>query len=279
MLAGCSDRLVWWQQDFPGRWRPGDRLAALLPASVVGACSEAIAKSQRDIHPSRPTAVVLPGIDPPTLVGDDEKRTRRAALGVPDGTPLVGIVGRLLPWKGQHNFLEAVALLRKQGVPLHAIVVGGNAYDLAPGYEEALHAQARRLGIENDVTFTGHVSDGSEITQLLDVSVNASVREPFGLVLLEAMASGVPVVAVDAAGPSEILAHRRSGWLAPSDRPSDLAEGIGALLSDPELRDRIVAEAKARFDERFRSERMAREMEALLVAQAGQAAQRASAPR
>jgi glycosyltransferase involved in cell wall biosynthesis len=162
-------------------------------------------------------------------------------------------------------------------VRLHALVAGGNAYDLAPGYEDSLHALARELGIERAVTFTGHVTDGPALAQTLDVSVNASAREPFGLVLLEAMATGVPVVAVDAAGPSEIVEHRRSGWLARSDGAADLAEGIAALLADDQLRDQVVAGARARFDERFRPQRMAREMEDVLIGVARAASQRPSA--
>jgi glycosyltransferase involved in cell wall biosynthesis len=119
----------------------------------------------------------------------------RNRLGIPAGRVVIGIVGRLQPWKGQHRFLRAVAALRARGHNIHGLVVGGNAYGLSPGYQEWLHKFAHDLRIENDVTFTGHVSDAGPYLQLMDVSVNASIGEPFGIVLLEAMALSVPVVA------------------------------------------------------------------------------------
>jgi glycogen(starch) synthase len=115
------------------------------------------------------------------------------------------------------------------------------------------------------VSFTGQVADASPYYALMDVFVNASTEEPFGLVVLEAMAAGVPVVAVDAAGPREILEPGRTGMLVPSNAPAELAGAIAPLLDDAGSRERMASAARQRFEERFTARRMAHEMDRVLV--------------
>jgi glycosyltransferase involved in cell wall biosynthesis len=98
----------------------------------------------------------------------------------------------------------------------------------------------------------------------LDLFVNASDAEPFGLVLLEAMEAGVPVLAPRHAGPAEIIDHERTGWLVASAAAGDLARGIETLIGSAELRARISMAAQRRRREHFTGERMTREMEDLL---------------
>jgi len=257
-LAGLAGRSAWWQHDFPTR-RPGDRLAAALPAVAVGACSEAVAEAQRRVWPHRPAFAVRPGIEEPARADPAQLAQLRAGLGAPGSAALVGIVGRLIPWKGQHRFLQALARLRADGHDVHGLVVGGDAYGLAPGYPARLRRLARDLGLEERVTFTGHVESAAPWIELMDVSVNASAAEPFGVVLLEAMALGTPVVAVDSAGPREIVEPDRTGILVPDD--GALATGMARLLADDDLRRRVVAAARARYRDRFTAARMTREME------------------
>jgi glycosyltransferase involved in cell wall biosynthesis len=170
-------------------------------------------------------------------------------------------VGRLQPWKGQHRFLRALAALRARGHNLHGLVVGGNAYGLSPGYEEWLHKLALELGIENSVTFTGHVPQAGPYLQLMDVSVNASIGEPFGLVLLEAMALRVPVVAFGLGGPAEIVDSGRSGILVPVGDEQALSAEVERLVVDLGFREQIGQWGYERFRTMFSAERMALQME------------------
>jgi glycogen(starch) synthase len=85
----------------------------------------------------------------------------------------------------------------------------------------------------------------------MDVLVNASSDEPFGLVIVEAMARGTPVVAVDSAGPSEIIESERSGLLIPTNGERDIAEGVAMLLRSPDLTRHVVMGAQERFRARF----------------------------
>jgi glycosyltransferase involved in cell wall biosynthesis len=260
VLAGLRRRVVWWQHDLPGR-QGMDRIATLLPARAVIASSEAAAAAQARYRPRRPTLAVAPGIAAPPVASAAELGELRTSLGIPAGRTVVGIVGRLQRWKGQHRFLEAVARLRADGHDLHALVVGGGQHGIEPEYEDEVRRRASELGLDGAVTFTGQVPDAGRHLQLMDVSVNASEPEPFGLVLLESMAVGVPVVAVDAAGPAEILDGGSCGVLVPSGSAADLAGGVERLLADEGLRRELADRARSRFADRYTEEHMVEQLE------------------
>lgn len=264
VLAGLRRRVVWWQHDLPGRqWM--DRLATLLPARAILASSAEAAAAQARYRPRRTTIAVAPGIPAPAPVAADELAALRATLGIPEGRRVVGMIGRLQRWKGQHRFLEAVALLRERGYDVHALVVGGGQHGIEPGYETEVRTLARELGLDGAVTFTGQVRDPERHLRLMDVSVNASEPEPFGLVLLESMAVGVPVVAVGAAGPAEILDGGACGVLVPTGSPADLASGVERLLIGPEPRAALARTAEARWAERYTEDAMVRRVEQALM--------------
>lgn len=219
-LAGMADRVVWWQHGIPADgWI--DRCASVLPALAVGCSSQASAAAQARLAPRRRPFVVAPGtrdpragventLSPLSSNGDtraggrhagasravEQPALRRAAV-----VPVIGIVGRMEPWKGQDRLLRAQALLRERGHPFHLLMVGGDAYELRPDYAASLPGLARRLGLGDAVTITGHVADAGPYVERMDVLVNASSSEPFGIVLIEAMARGVAVVAVDSGAP------------------------------------------------------------------------------
>jgi glycosyltransferase involved in cell wall biosynthesis len=260
LLAGARARSTWWQWDFPDG-RIADRVAGFLPGREVAACSEAVARAEAALWPHRRTVVILPGIEPRPAAAEEEVARRRRELELPPDRPVVGIVGRLMRWKGQHNFLGALARLRAEGRDVHGLVVGGSAHGMEPGYAPYLKRLAGELGIDDAVTFTGQVPDGASWFPLMDVAVNASTREPFGIVVLEAMAARTPVVAVDAGGPAEVIDPGRTGVLAASDAPADLAASIGGLLDDPGRRAAIARDAPGVVAERFSAQRMTGDIE------------------
>jgi glycosyltransferase involved in cell wall biosynthesis len=258
MLAGTPGRVLWWQHGVPsGHWM--DRLATLLPAHAVGCSSASAANAQRRMRPHRPVFVVHPGIRVP-----ESPVTRRAFPGIPEGRTVIGIIGRLQPWKGQERLLEAVSLLCDSGHDLHLLIVGGEAHGFSPGFEGHLRARTRALAMEDRVTMTGHLSDVTPALAAMDVMVNASDTEPFGIVLLEAMAQGVPVLAVADAGPREIVVPGESGALVPSSDARALADGLRPLLADSGLRRRLGEGGRARVIERFSAARMAERLQSKL---------------
>lgn len=235
VLAGMSDRVVLWQHAIP-RHAWIDRVATVFPTVAIGCyCAEA-AEAQARMFPRRPVFVVAAG----TAVPDADASA--PPVGLPAGVPIVGLVGRLQPWKGQDRLLNAQALLRQRGRPIHTLIVGGDAYGYSPEYAESLPGLADRLGLGGAVTMTGQVADAGPYIEQMDILVNASNPEPFGIVLLEGMARGVPVVAVDSGGPAEFIQHERTGMLARSGEPAALADALEPLLASRELR-RTVGEA------------------------------------
>lgn len=178
-----------------------------------------------------------PGIDPSPF---------RASIGASPEVPLVGVVGRLVPDKGQDDFLRAAAILRERRPDLRFVLAGrGTA-------EADLRRLAAELGVENLVGFLGFRDDVPEITASLAVSVLPSVDcDASSAAIKEALACGVPVVATDIGGASEILRHGETGLVVPPRDPARLAEAIERLLADPararEMGRRGAADVAARF--------------------------------
>ena len=244
MVVGMADRVVWWQQLIPtGHWI--DRLATLLPAAAVGCYSDAAARAQERLWPERTTFVVAAGTPMPTSTPES------SPLELPRDVPVVGLVGRLQPWKGQDRLLHAHALLRERGHELHTIIVGGDAYGFSSEYADSLPALILRLGLDGAVTLTGQVPDAGPYIEQMNILVNASDPEPFGIVLLEAMARGVAVVAVDSGGPAEFIEDRQTGILARSGEPAALADALEPLLVSADWRKQIGQAGRQRFAERF----------------------------
>ena len=168
VLAGMSDRVVWWQQGIPtGYWL--DRCATALPALAIGCYSKAAAEAQARLSPRRQTFVVAAGTHIP------DANCEKAPLELPPDVPVVGLVGRLQPWKGQDRLLRAQALLRDRGHPFHLVIVGGDAYGLSPEYAQSLPALVSRLGLTDAVTMTGQVPDAGPYIDRMDILVNAGL--------------------------------------------------------------------------------------------------------
>jgi glycosyltransferase involved in cell wall biosynthesis len=229
-LVGMTDRVVWWQHSIAVQtWL--ERIANLLPARAIVCYSAAAARAQAGMFPARRTLVIPAGAAP--AAGD---APAAAPLELPPRDTVIGIVGRLQPWKGQDRLLAAQAMLRDRGHHVHLVIVGGDAYGLSPEYAASLPGLVAGLGLREHVTMTGEVADARPFIDRMDVLVNASDPEPFGIVLLEGMAAAVPVVAVDAGGPAEIVERGKTGMLARSGAPEDLADALEPLVSSPELR-------------------------------------------
>jgi glycosyltransferase involved in cell wall biosynthesis len=249
-----AGRIVWWQHGVPGgHWM--DRAATALPARAVGCSSRASAIAQATVRPRRPTFVVHPGVD-----GERVRPTARDALGIPPERPLIGIAGRLQPWKGQHRFLHALRQLHDAGCKAHGLVVGGSAHGFSPGYERELRELIGGLALTDWVTMVGHVADTRPLIAAMDVLVSASSMEPFGIVLLEASVQETPVVAVADAGPREIVTHGVTGLLVARPEPELLARAARDLLGDEPRRAAMGRAARARAVERFGARTMAQSL-------------------
>jgi len=215
------------------------------------------------------TRVLPPGISAPAFAAGDRRAFRRE-VGAPEGAPLVGLVARHDTWKGHGVFLEAAARLRERRKGVRFVMVGGRFDDDPPShvrrYRDAFLARRRELGLEDVVALLPHRPDVAGVLAGLDVLVCPSADEPFGMIVLEAMAAGTPVVASDSGGPAEILEDGRSGLLFRTGSASALASAVLRVLDEPGLGARLAAEAGHRVRTAFGSARYAREVEAVYAA-------------
>jgi glycosyltransferase involved in cell wall biosynthesis len=187
------------------------------------------------------------GIDADRFSPGDGSRVR-GLLGLRPDQPLVGLVCRLDVWKGVEVFLEAAAIVANTHPDARFVVVGGPIAGLE-AYADTLPALANRLGLSDRVHFTRWTfgpAEMPEVHRALDVLVLASTHpEPFGLVLLEAMATAKPVVATAQGGPLEIVADGETGRLVPPRDPEAMAHAVAHLLDHPAL-GRAMGEAGRR---------------------------------
>jgi len=203
-------------------------------------------------------SVIYPPLDLSIFDVKRQSTLTLSAFGVPPSSRCFGIVGQLVSWKGQDVFLHAAKRVLERVPGAYGFVVGG-AQAGGRAYEHSLHALAAELGIADRLVFTGFRVDVSDILKLLDVVAHASILpEPFGRVIVEAMAMGRPVVATNAGGPTEIIEDGRTGFLVPPGNDEALATRIIALLQDPAMADRIGEAGRRTVIERFSAEGHAR---------------------
>lgn len=170
----------------------------------------------------------------------------------------VGMIGRLAPWKGQDVFLRAFASAFAGGDE-QAIIVGAALFG-EDDWAESLPRLAETLGIAGQVEFTGFMDDVQSIYQRLDILVHAStIPEPFGQVVVEGMAHGLPVVAANTGGPAEIITDEVDGLLYPMGHVDALAERLRALAVDAD-RCMQIGKHAARRATRFSPERIATDL-------------------
>lgn len=230
-------------------------LGGFLPDAVV-AVSRSVAHDLLGSGGNRKCAIVYDGLreaefaQPPAAAHDTE--------GAP---PVIGMVGRITPWKGQHVFLEAAALLKTRGFKLRYEILGAPLFGERE-YFDALRTQARRSGLEGDVHFHGAVEDVACRIRQWRAVVHASVSpDPCPNVILEAMAAGVPVVGSDGGGVPEILNEGRFGWLHPMGDALALAGVLETVLKAPAKAREMAFEAKEYASRVFTAVRVAREVE------------------
>ncbi len=164
---------------------------------------------------------------------------------------LVGVVGRISAWKGQHFFLRAFAQAARQHPQLKAVIVG----DVVPGEDwrrQELQQLAQTLGIAQRILWPGYHENAPEVMAALDILVLPSIRpEPFGMVVIEAMATGIPVIATAHGGPLESISNGETGLLVSPEDPGDMARALSLLAHDAQLRRQMGARGRQRAEAMF----------------------------
>jgi len=179
----------------------------------------------------------------------------RASWGVGPDDVLAGVVGRISAWKGQAFFLQAFASAARKDARLKAVIVG----DVAPGEswrKEDLAALANELSVADRVIWTGYQDNAPAVMAALDILVLSSIRpEPFGMVVIEAMASGKPVVATAHGGPLESVVDAETGLFVSPRDPEAMAAALAQLAATPTLRAELGAAGRRRAESVFSFDR------------------------
>jgi glycogen synthase len=237
-----------WVEEHPQSHIHGVETWMANAADAVITCSHYMRDHVADIYglDEARVAVIPNGIDPLDLQPVEDLDALRARFAAPHER-LVLLVGRLVHEKGFQIALEALpGVIERLGDVRFLVAGSGTA-------EATLRAQAQELGLLDHGTFLGWIGDDvlHSLYRIADLTVVPSIYEPFGLVALEAMASGCPCIVADTGGLREVVPHEHVGLRFRSRDPASLAEMIERVLSDEALRSRLVTEASEhvlRFD-------------------------------
>lgn len=232
---------------------------AKLPDKIV-VVSNAVGKIFSGASRAK-VAVVYNGTDiqhyKPNTLGSNKIRKE---FGISSEEIVVGIVGRVVSWKGHRDFLHAANLIH-QKVPNVKFLVVGDATFGDQDYFEGVKKLSVDLRLGQTVFFTGFRHDVPEVIAGLDIFVHAStLPEPFGLVIIEAMASGKPVVATSGGGVPEIVEHGKTGLLVPLGDYKALAQAIIKYIEHPDMRLKMGKAGRNRVTQMFSIQRFAENM-------------------
>jgi glycogen synthase len=231
-----------WVKDHPQSYIHGVERWITNRSQRVIACSAYMKDQVADVFGVAPGMItVIPnGIDPDDLPrpGTAELTRLRAEFAAPEER-LVLLIGRLVYEKGFQLALEAMPRVIK-AVPGTRFLVAGSGT-----HEDELKKQAEELGLMEHGTFLGWIGDDvlRSLYGIADLTVVPSIYEPFGLVALEAMASGCPCIVADTGGLREVVPHELAGLRFRARDPRALARMAIRVLSDPDLEARLIAEA------------------------------------
>lgn len=261
----CGIPAVWHMHDIlKRRWSNGWLLRRTARAADRVICvSHAVARELESWNiPPQKLATVYNGLD---LAGRFRPRPAtgrlHAQFGLPSRARLVGIVGQLTPWKGQHVFLRAAGLLHGDRPEAVFVIVGAPLFG-DHRYQEQLNTIAREMGIEGSVVFAGRRDDIPEVLAELEIVVHASILpDPLPTVLLEAGACAKPVVATACGGVPEIVDDGETGLLVPPGDSEAMSAALDRLLADHERAAAIGEAARRLVEQRFGLDGFARGVE------------------
>jgi len=199
--------------------------------------------------PTEKISVVYDGIALDKLNLDADGRLFREQFNIPDDAFAVGLVGLLIPWKGQELFIEAANLLADKIPNLKMVIIGGTPDDCL-SYENLLKKQVLTKNLQDTIVFTGHIGKMESVYNGLDIVVSASTTpEPLGTVVIESMAMGRPLIGPNHGGAAEMLDHDESGLLFEAKNAQAFSASVIKLHQNPEFAENLGKNAhKKAFD-------------------------------
>ena len=277
--------LVWHIHDYVSSRRLVRDLLRLFrkQCRVAVANSNSVASDLMRLLPDLKVVPIYNAIDLERFSPAGPKLDLDTLAALPTAAPgivRVGLVATFARWKGHKAFLQALAHLSPD-TPVRGYIIGGPIYqtDGSQWSRQELETEVDRLGLRENVGFTGFIRDTASAMRSLDIVVHASTEpEPFGMVIVEAMGCGIPVIASFAGGASELVTDGVNALAHPPGDVDSLSRQIERLTSDPALRRTIGTTARASAECRYSKKRLAEELIALYqdIEQPGEASDRAS---
>jgi glycosyltransferase involved in cell wall biosynthesis len=224
----------------------------------------AVSEATRQAHLAQgilPTRIctVHNGIDPLVFHPRPRQGNLQRELGLDDEALLAGTIGQICLRKGQNILARAAVLLRESVPNLHFVIVG-ERYSTKPEsleFEASLSRIFTEAGMGERLHLVGFRRQIPALLNDLDLLIHPANQEPLGRVLIEAAATGLPIIATDVGGTREILTHGQSGWLVPPADPEKLAQAILMVIQNPNLRRSLGAAARQAILEKFTAEQAA----------------------
>ena len=184
----------------------------------------------------------------------------RAELNIKSDTMVIGMIARMTPGKGHEEFIHAARLIRNvYPLPVCFMIIGGASHG-EDRYAESITQLADRLFQENEILFTGFRKDIPRLLMAMDILAFPSHEESFGLVLLEAMAMNLPVVASSGGGVSDIVVNKETGILVKPRDADDLATGLLQLMLNSQKRARFAASGRMRVEQYFSDQKFTNDL-------------------
>lgn len=243
--------------NYRGRLGKASALYKILRRRIdlVLACSEGVRNSHLpDLLPRR-LVTIHNGVDVEKFSPGTTDNSLRKELRIAKDHFIIGHVGNLTPQKGQIFLLGAIKKLLTEELPI-VLVVAGDGPLRGP-----LESMTKELGISESVRFLGQRRDLPEILRSVDVLAGASLREGLPISVLEAMASGKPVVTTNVGGNKEAVLHGVTGFIVPPENSDELALALKKILLDDNLRQRMGDAARQRVEEHFSAQQMVKRTE------------------
>lgn len=200
--------------------------------------------------------VIINGVEPLKEISNEEKLALREKYGIEKDDIVFGIIARLEAVKGHKYYIEAAAEIIKDNPKAKFLIVGTGTE------EEALRKMVKDLGIENNVIFTGFITDVASIYNIMDINVNCSYgTETSSLALSEGMSLKKPAIASIYGGNPYMVTHGENGLLCTKQDSKALYETMSVLMNDEELRNRMSETAYVHYKEKFTAEKMTKQLE------------------
>jgi glycosyltransferase involved in cell wall biosynthesis len=188
--------------------------------------------------------VIFNGVDTSVFNPNANGRAIREEFGISQDAVLIGNVARFTPWKGQHHLLNAFALVSKKMPNAYLLLVGSPVFDKY-NYERRLRKRAERVDLKGRVLFAGYRYDLPAVLSAIDIFTYTAVeKDTSPLVLLSAMATGLPTIAFAIDGILEIVNDRQEGILVPSKDENKFAKALVEVYQNYPLRTQLATNAR-----------------------------------